>query len=197
MKLFQVFRLPLCSFNLFSLTHSLQGVYVGKKISKEENEKREPLIGLWIGGKPMGNVEFDGESFVIKEGKKSIKKIKLSNFINKEQGEIDCTNFLYNHCKTAGKLINEFRYCESYSGKYIEMKVGKIHISCDEQSLFKIEKYEWFYNMVHRYVYRKSGNKHVKLEEEILQIDLKKFIIQRQDGNIFNYRLNNLVVIPK
>ena len=99
---------------------------------------------------------------------------------------------MFNLCKEAGKLDNEFRYNITNSDTFLEVKVGKSIIKVDVNFKDLIEKFKWNMNQGGKCVYRKDGNNKIKLENDLTGLNDSKMIFSKLDGNNFNYRMNNL-----
>ena len=173
MLLFQAFRFPIFHLSFCNFSYRLEGACFAKPVGKDPVFAERPEIGKWVGGKASGTYSLKGSEYIIKLSSKDLTKIPASTFKTKKDAEIECTKILYELCKAKGKLVNEYRYhCEG-SEVFLEVKVGKLQIQLDVQFRELIEKYQWLYHMGYRYVYRKEGKKTIKLEEEILKVDLK------------------------
>lgn len=173
----------------FTFTNALAG---GAFMTPANTTQIDKNIGKWIGGKTTGKIDLIGSEYVIKSGHKVFQKFDKASFGTKELAEMQCKKYLYEFCKDSGKLINEYRYCYDYPEHYLEVKVGKLQIKVDVECLGLIEKYEWFYHMSHKFVYRKDKAKKIKLVADVLELPKGEVQVEHIDGDYLNYRKKNL-----
>ena len=142
-------------------------------------------------------IRLRGPHYLILSGNTIVSKIEKAKFPTKAEADIECSKILHDYCKNSGKLINEYRFCYSEEGTYLEVKVGKVQIQCDSQILSLIEKYEWFFHISRKYVYRKDENNQIKLIDELAAQKGKDVYGEFIDGNYLNYKLKNLRFIEE
>ena len=182
---------PLLNYNMYSVSNNLSGRAMSSNL---ETKKEQDIIeqpGNWIGGKPKGTLKVNKNEIIIKVNKKT-QKVSFSDFRTQKEAEIYGNNILFDLCKEAGKLDNQYRYSITDSDAFLEVKIGKSIIKVDVQFKDIIEKFEWNMNEKDKSVYRKEGRNKVKLENELTGLNDSKMIFTKLDGNIFNYRLSNL-----
>ena len=182
---------PLLNLNMYSISNNLSGKPMSNNIETIKEQEIVEQQGDWIGGKPKGTLQVDENEIIIKVNK-IIQKIPLSNFQTTKEAEIYGNNILFDLCKEAGKLDNEYRYSIIDSDTFLEVKVGKSIIKVDVQFKDIIEKFEWQMNERSKSVYRIEGKNKIKLENELTGLNSTKKIFTKLDGNVLNFRLANL-----
>jgi hypothetical protein len=184
-------QLQIFQVNMYSISNSLSGRAMSQSNNTEKGQENIDQAGEWIGGKPQGSLKIDKNKIILKINKKT-QKVLISDFPSLTDAEIYSRNLLLSLCKQNGKISNEYRYHFSGSDSFLEVKVGETIIKVDVQSKEIIDKYEWLMNETDKSVYRKEGRVKVKLENELTGQVHEKTIFSKIDGNLFNFRLENL-----
>lgn len=185
---------PFLNMNLLGLQNNLSAKYMSNASESYNSPNKVQNIGDWIGGKPDGQLKFDTKNLIIKQGE-FVQKVPLSKFASKQEAEIHGKNLLYSLCKTSGKVLNEYRHVKDDSESFLEVKVDGVVIRVDDQAKELIENFVWLYDTSEKVVFRKAGNKKIKLEADLFKVKDSKLMFDKQDGNDFNYRLKNLQML--
>lgn len=183
---------PFLNLNLLGLRNNLSARHMSS-VTELRDEKGGKNVGEWVGGKPDGKLEFDNKNLIVKVGK-VVRKVPLSQFGSREEAGIHGKNLLCSLGKENGKVLNEYRHVKDGCESFLEVKVEDKVIRVDDQGKEVIEKFVWFYDGGKKDVFRKDGNKKIRLEEDLLGAGGTKVRFGKQDGDDFNYRVKNLLM---
>ncbi|OMJ92673.1 hypothetical protein SteCoe_4552 [Stentor coeruleus] len=153
---------------------------------------------LWTGGKTRGNIQLVNHYYYVRYSKTLISFIKISDFHNIQKAFAHAKKVLYAYCKENNLLRNEYRICEDYDGRYLEVKAGNVVFMCDIDCLEIVEEYNWMHiardNII--YTIERDDDKIENIYFHRLCMGMHKHEnkVMHRDGNKLNNRKSNLVI---